>query len=182
MLVDLEKVPPEGEAIVRSVDPATLSFDTHEFRLAKPVSLNGHLAKTDEEAYRLHGDLVSAVELSCARCLEPFETDVLEALDLLYLPQSRNVASSARDDSSAEPGPIPDDEELAVSFYSDNKIDLAHMIWEQITLALPMKPICKPDCKGLCSGCGVNRNEATCSCAHDSTDPRWQSLRSLLEP
>lgn len=176
MLVDLENVPQEGQAIDRALDPSVLSFDASEFRLATLVSLNGRLTKADDDAYRLTGDLASVVELSCVRCLEPFETDIREALDLLYLPQSKNVAPGEENDPSLT------DDELAVSFYTDHEIDLAHMIWEQITLALPMKPICKPDCQGLCPSCGVNRNEATCSCVFDSIDPRWQSLKGLLKP
>jgi uncharacterized protein len=74
------------------------------------------------------------------------------------------------------------DDELAVSFYRNDEIDLAHMIWEQIVLALPMKPVCKTDCQGLCPDCGVNRNIKTCSCVRDTVDPRWESLKSLLEP
>lgn len=174
MLVDLQTLPPEGQAIDRTLDASALSFDASEFRIAKPVSLHGHLTKADDDAYRLEGELASAIEISCVRCLESFESDVRETLNLLYLPQSRNVSSSEDDDASLS------DDDLAVSFYTDDEIDLAHMIWEQITLALPMKPICKSDCQGLCPSCGVNRNETTCSCVHDSVDPRWESLKGLI--
>ena len=176
MLLDLETVPPEGQVIERSVAPEALSVDTREFRITGAVSVSGRIVPSDGGAYRLTGRLGSEVELPCVRCLESFEAEVREELVLLYLPQSDNVAADGEDDHGLG------DDELAVSFYRDDEIDLAHMIWEQIVLALPMKPVCKPDCQGLCPDCGVNKNHKSCSCVHDSLDPRWQALKSLLEP
>ncbi len=175
----MERVPPEGQVIDRSVDPSALSIDAREFRFAGAVSVSGRLVRinrADSDAYRLSGRLVSVVELLCVRCLEPVAAEVREELDLLYLPQSDNVAAGGENEHGLG------DEELAVSFYRDDEIDLAHMIWEQIVLALPMKPVCKPDCQGLCPDCGVNRNIKSCSCVRDTVDPRWQSLKRLLEP
>jgi hypothetical protein len=108
------------------------------------------------------------------RCLEPFPIELAEELDLLYLPQSSNVAPAADGGSAEEEasGALADisgrglgREELAVSFYRDERIDLSQMIVEQIVLALPMKPLCKPDCGGLCALCGANRNLLSCDCA-----------------
>lgn len=179
MLVDLERVPPEGQVIDRSVDPSALPVDSAEFRITGPVNVSGRLVRinrADGDGYRLRGRLASEVEFSCVRCLEAFRADVGEELDLLYLPQSDNVAAEGEHEHGLG------DDELAVSFYRNDEIDLAHMIWEQIVLALPMKPVCKPDCQGLCPDCGVNRNIKSCSCVRDTVDPRWQSLKSLLEP
>ena len=176
MLLDLERVPPEGQVIDRSVDPSALSIDVREFRFKGAVNVSGRLVRAGGDAYRLSGRLVSVVELSCVRCLEPVAAEVREELDLLYLPQSDNVAADGENDNGLG------DEELAVSFYRNHEIDLSHMIWEQIVLALPMKPVCKLDCQGLCPDCGVNRNIKSCSCVRDTGDPRWQSLKRLLEP
>ena len=175
MLVDLERVPPEGQDIDRAVDPSALPIESREFRITKAVNVTGRLVRADRDAYRLSGRLVSEVEFSCVRCLESFTARLREELDLLYLPQSDNVAAEGEDAHGLG------DDDLAVSFYRDDEIDLAHMIWEQIVLALPMKPICKPDCQGLCPVCGVNRNIESCSCVRDTVDPRWQPLKSVLE-
>jgi len=176
VLLDLERVPPEGLVIDRSVDPSAFPIETREFRITEAVNVSGRLVKADSDAYRLSGRLASEVEFSCVRCLDPFRANVREDLNLLYLPQSDNVAAEGQNEHGLG------DDELAVSFYRDDEIDLAHMIWEQIVLALPMKPVCKPDCHGLCSDCGVNRNMKSCSCVRDTVDPRWRSLKSLLEP
>jgi uncharacterized protein len=98
------------------------------------------------------------------------------------------VASAAEERFSREDAPDAltelsgrglEREELAVSFYLDERIDLSQMTVEQIVLALPMKPLCKPDCRGLCALCGANRNLASCDCAPEDTDPRWAPLKTL---
>jgi DUF177 domain-containing protein len=60
-------------------------------------------------------------------------------------------------------------------------IDLGPVLREYAVLEIPISPLCKPDCKGLCPICGNNLNECTCNHADDSVDPRLAALRSLLE-
>ena len=48
-------------------------------------------------------------------------------------------------------------------------------------MALPMKPLCKPDCKGLCPSCGKDLNLGACGCTHETIDPRWEALKALKE-
>jgi len=50
---------------------------------------------------------------------------------------------------------------------------------EQVLLAVPLKAICRQDCKGLCSQCGANLNAAQCSCAEPVEDPRWAALKEI---
>jgi uncharacterized protein len=188
VFVDLERVPPEGEVVDRRIPVSSLSLGEEEFRLISDADLSGLLqpveldAESAEIAYRLRGRLKCRIEIDCVRCLEPFGIDVDEELDLLYLPESRNVASSpGREDAGSE----NDDrglgeEELSASFYRDNRIDLSHMVLEQIVLSLPMKALCGPDCLGLCPECGANRNTERCDCAPEELDPRWSTLKTLL--
>jgi uncharacterized protein len=109
--------------------------------------------------------------------------DLAEELDLLYLPQSSNAAPAGEESDEDELDDLSgrglEREELAVSFYRDERIDLSQMSVEQIVLALPMKPLCKPDCRGLCALCGANRNLVSCDCAPEDTDPRWAPLSTL---
>ncbi len=71
------------------------------------------------------------------------------------------------------------DEDLGVSFYKDETLDLGELMREQFYLVLPMKPLCRPDCKGLCPVCGINRNRETCTCQTEWTDPRLDALKRL---
>lgn len=203
MFIDLDRVPPEGQAIDRTLTLEGPYVEGEEFLPLSPVALSGRLQPiasdgggkqpAGEGVFRLQGRMTGRIELSCVRCLEAFPMDVAEELDLLYFPQSSNVAP-ADDARSAESQVRIEDvadgltglsgrglerEELAVSFYRDERIDLSQMIVEQIVLALPMKPLCKPDCRGLCALCGVNRNLLSCDCAPQDTDPRWAPLKTL---
>jgi uncharacterized protein len=207
MFVELDRVPPEGQAIDGSFDLEESYTAAEEFRLLTPVVTHGRLeplpgeepspgnldvALHDTEgAFRLWGSMSCRIELSCVRCLEPFPLEIAEDLDLLYLPYSANAGPESgqipdrlengdtieESGESAGRGLAP--EELAVSFYREDRIDLSQMMVEQIVLALPMKPLCGPDCQGLCPHCGTNRNVESCACAPEDIDPRWEALKAL---
>lgn len=59
------------------------------------------------------------------------------------------------------------------------EIDLGALLWEEFVLALPVKPLCRPDCKGICPVCGQNLNQKQCSCSTDNGDSRMAVLRTL---
>lgn len=189
MFIDLDRVPPEGQSIDRALVLEDSYVEHEEFRLTSPVALSGWIQPLSGEGdgdlrgdgyFRLRGRMSCELTLTCVRCLEPFPMKVAEELDLLYLPQSANVAPA--DAESAGEGLSErglEREDLAVSFYRDDRVDLSQMAVEQIVLALPMKPLCKPDCRGLCARCGVNRNVESCDCAAEEGDPRWTPLKTL---
>jgi uncharacterized protein len=72
------------------------------------------------------------------------------------------------------------DEDLDTAYYRDHVLDLAEMLREQFYLALPMQPLCRPDCQGLCPSCGIDRNVDTCQCQTDWVDPRLAPLKAIL--
>ena len=92
--------------------------------------------------------------------------------DLQYLPQADNVGEGELEVA---------EEDLGVAFYEANTIDLGQLMREQFYLALPMKPLCGPECRGLCPQCGANRNRGECGCQVQWEDPRLAPLRRLLE-
>lgn len=63
----------------------------------------------------------------------------------------------------------------------NGKIDLVPMLREEMILAIPISPLCKPGCKGLCPVCGENLNETTCNHEDENIDPRLSALRSLQQ-
>ena len=175
MFIDLLCVPPEGQELNIALPPEGWKIDQNELRLVDRVRLRGRVEPADEASFRLAGSLVATVEFECVRCLEPFRMDFEEALDLLFLPSSANQGPSKEEERELR------DEDLAVSFYQDDRIDLSLLIREQIYLALPMKPICRVDCLGLCPDCGTNMNLSPCSCARGTVDPRLANLKMLLK-
>jgi uncharacterized protein len=87
-----------------------------------------------------------------------------------YLP-----ATAAPAESEREVG----DDELDTAFYQDGVIDLGQLVREQILLLLPMKPLCKESCAGLCPVCGTNLNTGSCACSPEWDDPRLAPLKAL---
>jgi len=73
------------------------------------------------------------------------------------------------------------EEDINTAFYRDGVIDLGELLHEQFYLTLPMKPLCREDCKGLCPVCGANWNQTTCACERRWEDPRLAGLKALLK-
>ena len=142
-----------------------------QYRVPEVVTLDLRVSKGGSD-YRLSGRIEGGLELDCSRCLEPFRLDAGVDVDLLYLPASEN-----RGDGEVR----IEEEDLSTAFYRDQQIDLRHLVQEQFQLALPMKPLCRAECRGLCVVCGGNRNTAPCRCADEWEDPRLAGLKRLLE-
>jgi uncharacterized protein len=121
---------------------------------------------------RLQGDLATTLELPCARCLEPVTQSVARAFDLLYRPLGTDAGNAELSVTAAE---------AEIGYYQGEALLLEDALREQVLLAVPLKVICREDCKGLCPACGKNRNNELCSCAPPTGDPRWEALKDLRE-
>ncbi len=121
---------------------------------------------------RLKGKLDTNLEVACARCLEPVQYKLTRDFDLLYRPLG---SDAGRDELSVT------DAEAEIGYYQGDGLLLEDMLREQVLLALPLKMICREDCKGLCPHCGKNLNESACSCDTTVQDPRWSSLKEIRD-
>jgi uncharacterized protein len=119
---------------------------------------------------RLKGELNTTLETACARCLEPVIQDVERKFELLYRPQG---ADAGREELSVT------DAEAEVGYYRGEGLLLEDVLREQVLLALPLRAICREDCKGLCPHCGKNLNIDPCSCSEPLDDPRWSALKEI---
>jgi uncharacterized protein len=142
------------------------------YRVVEPVDLAFDITK-DDRRFHLVGTVKGTLELACGRCLEPFRLPIDAAFDLRYLPRTENVGEGEQE---------IEEDDLTTAFYVDDCIDLAQLMGEQFHLALPMKPLCGTECRGLCSQCGMNLNTGSCSCRTEWEDPRMAPLKALLEP
>ena len=118
------------------------------------------------------GNVGTELELDCSRCLEPFSLPIDFAFDQRYLPMSEASTAAERE--------VPE-EDLQTSYYREDAIDLNELMREQFYLVLPMKPLCREDCHGLCPVCGTNLNRGTCACPREWEDPRMAVLRKLRD-
>jgi len=94
------------------------------------------------------------------------------AFELRYVPQAEQAEENER--ALAE-------DDLTTAFYSEGVLDVIDLLREQFQLVLPMKPLCREDCKGLCPECGTNLNRGTCDCTPHWEDPRLAALKGLLD-
>ena len=164
---------PETE-FSRVFQPAELPDGDEEYRVVAPVVLRMMIHK-DQDRFRLVGHVKAELELDCSRCVEPFTLPVDRDFDLRYLPST--AAEPVKEDEDAE----IEVDDVSMTFYRDEQIDLDELLREQFYLALPMKPLCSEACKGICPQCGTNRNTAPCDCNPQWEDPRLAGLKKLLK-
>lgn len=171
LLLDLREMRGPEERVDRTCPAASFAAEPHDdYRVADPVLLALRVRKDGDKCH-VSGRVRTTLTLACSRCLEPFGAPCDLTVDLRYLPHSANRGDG-------ETGIAEDD--LSTAFYRDNRIDLMQMVREQFQLALPMKPLCRGDCRGLCPVCGSNRNERSCCCDTRWRDPRLAALEGLL--
>ena len=138
-----------------------------EYCLTIPLQVNTTYLRSGEELLftgTIRGELIG----QCARCLEEYPLLLDREFSLTLSPQ--RALGRERELSHGE---------LAASFYSGDLIDLSALVREEALLALPSRPLCREDCRGLCAQCGVNLNQETCSCQPAWRDPRLAILSTL---
>ncbi len=136
--------------------PASLEVELRYYRAAADLFFDG----------RVSGELSGI----CGRCAEEYRFRLDDNFDFALIP---DPAKAGR-----KPGALHRDD-LGLSTYSGDEIDLAPLIAEQVILALPTQPLCSESCRGLCGSCGIDRNRASCSCAAQSGDPRMAVFQLL---
>jgi uncharacterized protein len=158
-------------------DVIDLGQDIHQ---REPLRSSGHAELVEErrghreriEDIRVAGDFSTSVELNCARCLEPVARKVGGEFDLLYRPQGADAGVDER---------TVVQDEAEVSYYTGEGVLLEDILREQVLLAVPLKTVCREDCRGLCPHCGRNLNVEQCNCAEPLEDPRWSALKEIKD-
>ena len=135
-----------------------------------PVTWRGRVSFVDP-GYLLQARLAYEQTLTCTRCLKPFVERLTPEVELLF--------------EVGAPGGAGDHElhgdELETVFLDDEVLETGPVLVEQLQLNIPMKPLCRPDCKGLCPMCGADRNVETCACEERAEDPRWAALAAIRD-
>ena len=168
MFLDFSEIPTEGLALDRSVELAE-PREGGDRLLVGAVRLVGR-ARGAERGIELDGRIEAIARLECSRCLDPFEAPLTAEFSLV-------VVSDATEFGAGEQRTDPED--MRLFYASSGRVDLREVTREQVYLNLPLKPVCRADCAGLCPTCGVNRNRIECRCRSAETDPRLAPLLDL---
>ena len=169
LALNLARIRAPHERFEQTYAPGQLE-SSDDFSVVEPVALAFDITK-DNQQFRLVGTVRTTLEMPCGRCLEAFIMPVDQAFDLRYQPHAKNTGEGERE---------IEEDDLTTAFYENDEIDLGQLMREQFYLALPMKPLCRPDCKGICPECGKNRNREQCDCRPEWVDPRMAGLKKLL--
>lgn len=126
------------------------------------------VTKTSDTIF-IRGNLTVFLAIGCSRCLE--NIDYTGGSDFAYTLIPRKPETKEDLELQAE--------DLEISYYQGDFIDLAPIVCEQVILQIPIKPLCSETCKGLCPHCGSNLNIASCNCRADFVDPRLAVLKNF---
>ncbi|MCX7667834.1 MAG: DUF177 domain-containing protein [Atribacterota bacterium] len=155
--------------------PGELWWEGQKILFAQPIEVDVLLTNCGSEIL-VEGRLTTVLVLDCSRCLEPF----LYSMSVDFKLELRNVDRLNRpSDLEAE---AEETDEIKYFCEHDNYVDITKDVEELILVNLPMKPLCQPECLGICPVCGANRNQTKCDCEVDEVDPRlailktWKSL------
>ena len=165
MIVRADDLRPQGLEVDAPLQVGPLSY---EGVLEMDVSDAGLKARIrpSNGGLTCMGKVTAIVNVPCSRCLEAFGLRVNREFDVVYRPCP---SAPAQEDKEVR---IPQGDLDVAYLGAEKTLDLTGLASEQIYLELPMKPLCKADCRGLCTGCGVNLNTDGCRCA--PTDPAGQ--------
>lgn len=162
-----------------------------DFTVSSPAQVQLKLSR-ESDRVRVVGHASVPAHASCVRCLKEFSSSLQADFDLMLF---RSTASAAGKTQAEDETDDQADDDVASSFGDDasdvgaGEYDGKIVLWgefvrEQLLLNLPMQPVCKADCLGLCPSCGVDRNQAApgqvaCGCENTKWDPRWDKLREM---
>jgi uncharacterized protein len=120
----------------------------------------------------VEGSVRISVSMKCSRCLGDFSYPMDIAFKEEYTPSEDLDTEEEHELTGGE---------LNLGFYANDEIDTGELVKEQVLLAVPMKPLCSEECRGLCPLCGLNLNEGTCKCGVEKIDPRLAPLKRFMK-
>lgn len=138
----------------------TFEFEGEEIRAIEKVDVEG-VAISENDVIVINASIKTKLQLSCSRCLDTF----------IY-PIDIDIEERFTNDKELQ------NEETM--FVDSDTLNITEIIENSIISTLPIKRLCKEDCKGLCSQCGTNKNVENCSCLDYDVDIRLAKLRELF--
>jgi uncharacterized protein len=166
-------IPEEGQNFVFSEDGAWFKgcftdSDSPDFTLHQ-VDVSCLITRTSGTVF-IKGSFSAAIDIDCNRCLECASLPIGGDFTYTLIP----AKAETREDLELTP------EELEISYYQGDFINLAPIICEQIILQVPMKVLCSEECKGLCPHCGTNLNTSSCNCHLNFVNDRMAVLKNFI--
>ncbi|AJE03286.1 YceD family protein [Geobacter pickeringii] len=144
--------------------------DSDECEFLGPITVELSVWR-EYDHIRVRGSVATAVRLNCSRCLTPFESHIRSAFTMIYMERKQEL----QDEDEVELG----EEDLVSVTYVGDEIDFTPEVAEQVVMELPLKPLCRVDCLGLCTRCGADLNVGECGCERGSFNIKFAALKNL---
>lgn len=162
---DLPRRPGSMRTVDRVVPaPADLGLELISVPVGAELDLQLRMESISEGVF-VSGVVLSVTRGECGRCIRPFDDTLTVRIRELFV-----YANSATDQTT---------EEDEVGRLQGDLIDLEPALRDAVVLALPINPLCREDCPGLCPDCGVPLDELPGDHSHEQADPRWAALSNL---
>ena len=171
MRIELDKLEGRKGDFAHVYQPDELNPIDERVKLTEPAAVSGKVRLAGNEVF-VSGHIETRAQVECDRCLQPVELPVSADFALEYI--------SGADYESSAVAELTEDE-LSVSVFDGETIDVDEIVKEQILLTVPTRMLCREDCKGICPECGTDRNTGECNCVTNYIDPRWAALKNLTE-
>jgi len=139
-------------------------------RFREPLVFKLRLQKTGKFV-EVDGRLDAVVGLNCGRCLQDFEQLLSDSFSVTFVPQVKDCDADEEVELEAD--------ELGLIPYVDETLELRDMLQEQLLMAVPISPLCKMTCNGLCPECGTNLNTETCDCTRKPFNNKFTALADM---
>jgi uncharacterized protein len=169
MKIRLDQIHDEPFTWHETLSVPAAQLDRPELGALSDIDCRGRIVRIEPGLY-LAAHLRYEQTLACDRCLAPIHRPVESTIELM-LEGGPGTATAGE--------PELKEVDLGVLQVEGGVLDTAPLVAEELQLDVPMKPLCRPDCRGLCPGCGMDLNEAPCRCAAPAVDSRWAALAAL---
>ena len=172
MKLDFRKIP-EGESRKTFVlNPSQLECPKDEANFQGGIQGDLNLNRRGGEIH-IQGYLAFRTSLTCSRCLLPFEKNYREEVFLRYIKGHANRKKQTSGEVEIR------EEDLTTNLIEGEEIEIGEALRDIILLSFPVKPLCRDDCKGLCSRCGQDLNLGDCGCLEEEGFSGWKGLKKL---
>lgn len=181
MKIEIQHIPRHGLSMEHRMQ-------ADDFKILKLLIDKGEVEFTDtigiklsimplKDLIQVDGSVQTRVRIACSRCAESYDAQLRRQFSLSY---SRKILQDLHRDETE--GIELTAQQIGLILYQGDEIDLRDALAEQVVLALPYKPLCRQDCKGLCQNCGANLNRQVCQCKSNSPGGPFEVLKGLKFP
>jgi len=127
----------------------------------------------------LQGRFAGEIEVECSRCLKRYRQPLRDAWRLLLEPVGERTPPDPEGAEVLERDGLCLADDLEVGWYRGKTLELDPYFGEVVSLCIPLQPLCREDCAGLCPRCGIDRNEERCNCSETNADSPFAALAAL---